>query len=658
MTRRKKILLSIFIPLLAILLFIAGGFLFLTTPAFKHYAEGEAGTASGRKVGLKGDIKIHWSWVPRVTLSGVEVGNAKGFQPDDMISADRIEFTIALKELLKGRLVLPELNMIAPKIFLAKDEEGNANWNLTKNPAGKVATAPAPNSRSGMPIIGKLYIENGELSYQDPKEKIAIDAKISTLKEEGNEDQMRLEGSGKYNDKPFVLDMTGGSILDLRESKKPYPVNAKMTIGQTEADISGTLEDPVKMSGMDINLDLSGASAADLFPIIGIALPPTPVYHVNGHLTEVENKWSFQNFAGKMGGSDLEGNLVWDTSSKRPMLTGNILAHNLDFKDLGGLIGVKTRPDEKEAQKQSQYLIPDTPLDIGRMKSMDAKVDFDADSIKAPQLLDNFHMSFDLKEGVLKLAPIKFGMSEGDMSGNLQIDGNKDPIETKTDMDFSRISLHRLFAPIAKKLDQKNVSQGYLGGTAKLKGYGKSMREMLAHSGGMVGLGMEGGELSDLLMQLIGLDIFKSLGFIVSGDKPVAIRCIIADFSVKNGIMHANRFVVDTADTNIIGKGEIAFATEKADLTLMPYPKHPSALSVRAAIIVKGSLKNLSVYPDPAAVAIRGGIAGGLAAIFPVGAILAFIEPGLGKDSDCASFVRALQKETGDKIPVNSNAPL
>jgi len=655
MTRRKKVILFIALPAGIIFLFLAGGFFFLGSPAFKHFVEREAGSESGRNVGLKGDIKISWSWTPRVILSDVEIGNAKGFQPDDMLSAQKIEFTVALKELFKGRLALPELRLIAPKLFLAKDENGNANWNFTKNPAGKVAVSPAPSSRGGMPVIGKLYIEDGEFSYKDVKEKIAIDSKVSTLKGEGNDEQMQLVGKGSYNDKPFSLDIKGGSVLELKEGDKPYPLDAKLAIGQTKANISGTVADPVKMTGLNINLDLSGANAADLFPITGIALPPTPAYHLTGHLTEEKNKWLFENFTGKIGSSDLEGNIIWDTSSKRPVLSGNLLAHNLDFKDLGGLIGAKTKPEEKEQEKESRYLIPDTPLDISRLQAMDAKVNFDAGDIKTPQLLDKFHMMFDLQQGVLNLTPIRFTMAEGDISGNLRIDGNKIPPEITTDMNILRISLHRLFAPLAKKLAQENVSQGYLGGAAKLRGRGKSMREMLSHSNGNIGIGMEGGELSDLLVGLIGLDIFRALGFIISGDKPVAIKCIIADFTAEDGVLHTNRFVIDTADTNIIGKGNIAFATEETDLELTPYPKHPSALSARSAIIVNGRLKNLSVYPDPAEVAIRGGLAGGLAvALPPVGALLAFIEPGLGKDSDCANFIRDLQNETGGKIPINN----
>src|SRR5690606_10281986 len=130
-------------------------------------------------------------------------------------------------------------------------------------------------------------------------------------------------------------------------------------------------------------------------------------------------------------------------------------------------------------------------------------------------------------------------------------------------------------------------------------------------------------------------------------DAPTPIRCVIADFGVKNGVLNTRRLVVDTKDTNVVGEGSITFKTEEVDMVLSPYPKDPSLLSARSPIHLSGTLKKVKVRPALANLGVRGGAAVALGAILPPLAILAFIEPGLGEDSDCAAFVNSLQQKTG-----------
>ena len=83
------------------------------------------------------------------------------------------------------------------------------------------------------------------------------------------------------------------------------------------------------------------------------------------------------------------------------------------------------------------------------------------------------------------------------------------------------------------------------------------------------------------------------------------------------------------------------------DLKLLAHPKKPS-LSARAPILVTGSFARPDVKPDPGVLAARGGAAAVLGAILtPVGALIPFIELGLGKDSDCQGLVRMAVEHSG-----------
>ncbi|MGH8653559.1 MAG: hypothetical protein ACREYE_15955 [Gammaproteobacteria bacterium] len=109
--------------------------------------------------------------------------------------------------------------------------------------------------------------------------------------------------------------------------------------------------------------------------------------------------------------------------------------------------------------------------------------------------------------------------------------------------------------------------------------------------------------------------------------------------------MRTRILVIDTTDTNVIGKGQINLRNETADLHLTPYPKDASLVSARSPVLIKGPFKDLSVYPDPTALAARGTAAVALGVLLtPIAAIIPMVELGLGEDSECRDLVAAAKK--------------
>ena len=80
-----------------------------------------------------------------------------------------------------------------------------------------------------------------------------------------------------------------------------------------------------------------------------------------------------------------------------------------------------------------------------------------------------------------------------------------------------------------------NVARELIG--AYLKGTGRSTAELLGSSDGGAVVVMSGGKLSNLLLEIVGIDIAEALGFVIGEDKPVAVRCAVADFKVTDGVL-------------------------------------------------------------------------------------------------------------------------
>ena len=162
---------------------------------------------------------------------------------------------------------------------------------------------------------------------------------------------------------------------------------------------------------------------------------------------------------------------------------------------------------------------------------------------------------------------------------------------------------------------------------------------MLATSSGRVGLVVEKGEISKLLMEKIGLHLLEILELSLTGDKTIKLRCGIADFGVKSGVMAANVLVLDTEVSTIMGSGSIDLAQEKLDLTLVPKTKRLSLVALRSPIHVTGSFAKPVTSIDKGAIAARGLGALALGLINPLLVLIPLVETGPGSDSECARLI-------------------
>lgn len=154
---------------------------------------------------------------------------------------------------------------------------------------------------------------------------------------------------------------------------------------------------------------------------------------------------------------------------------------------------------------------------------------------------------------------------------------------------------------------------------------------------------MSGGQVSNLLLEVVGLNGGEVMRFLF-GDKSVKLRCAVADFGVKDGIMSANTLVVDTDDTNVLGEGRIDLGEETLDLKFKPEPKDLGILSLRSPIHIAGTFEEPAIKPDKKLFA-RAGAAIALGALInPLVALIPLIETGPGEDSNCAQLIAHAKK--------------
>ncbi len=634
----------------AVLLFAA----FFDWDALRGPIARKASAETGRTVRLDGPLQVHlFRWNPSVTVNGLKIGNPPWAGKDQMVDVASITVAVKLLPLLKGEVILPTLEIHKPTVRLVRQKSGRANWNL-----GRKKTPSEQNKPMKIPAVQHFVLDDGRLTVRDEQRKLTFDGTIASRETRSGDDGKQgfaLAGDGKLNGEPFKLTLSGAPLINL-DPDKPYPFKAEVQAGATHVTAEGRIPKPFDAGRFAATLTVAGDDLADLYYLSGLALPNTPPYRLSGTLRRNGAKFTFDDFDGKVGDSDLGGDIAIATGGGRPKLTADLRSKLLDFNDLGSLLGAppstasgQAASSKQKAQaarmKAENRLLPDATLEVERIRGMDAQLEYRAGEVKAPHLpLKTVALDLTLDHGVLTMHPVSFEMPQGKLTAHVRLDAR--PAVPQTDID-ARISGMQLQELAAAKPGQPAPITGTMQARAKLHMTGNSVARAAATADGTVTFVIPRGEIREAFAQLVGVNAAKGLGLLLSGNqKQTALRCAVINMPAKDGILTAQPIVVDTEPVLVTGKGDINLRNETLDLTIEGHSKHPSILHVMAPVTVGGHLRSPSIGVAPAKPLAQAATAVALGILLPPLAILPFVDPGLAKDADCSALL-AKAKATG-----------
>lgn len=626
---------------------------------FRGPLERIASARTHREVQINGDLNVNiWSWQPWATVDDVTIANPAWAGTAKMGTFGRITVQARLVPLLWGRLDLRQLRFDRPSLSLHADAQGRKNWDFSD---GRVQEP------LNLPPIRSFQIVDGHLKYRDVARKLTFNAAINAHERLGERTRgFELTGKGTMNSQPFQMQVTGGPLVNI-ERNRPYPFDADIRAGDTYLTARGTVPKPFDLGHFQMVASARGPDLATLFPLTGIALPNTPPYSLRGRLIRDGMIWRVEGFGGRVGDSDLSGDIKVTTGRERPLLEATLLTRNLDFDDLGALFGgapaigpgETASPEQRVVARKliaQQRLFPDTTLDATRLRAIDADVTYKISSIRdAPIKLAGASARVKLDAGLLKANPLVLELPKGRVEGFVNLDGRKAVPATELDLRLTNASIEQLI-PI--QTGGASPLSGVVVGRARLSGSGNSVHKAFASANGEVMLVAPGGEIRESFAELMGVNVTKGLGLLLSKDQStVPIRCAVAHFETKGGVMTANNIVFDTGPVLVTGKGTINLATERMDFKVRGKSKKFRLVRALVPITVKGPIMAPKMGVEPGGAIAQAGVALGLGALLtPLAALLPFIDPGLAKDANCGGLIAEARADGAPVAKVQSTA--
>jgi AsmA family protein len=660
----------------------------------KPWLGDRASQAMGRTFAINGDLTVDWRrdrsagwwrslvpW-PQFTARDVTITNPDWAAAPRFAQLQALRFELSPLPLLAHRISVPLVELVGPTLDLERDKNGRATWTFTPAQTGKPSAWKLD--------LGSVGFDQGHITLDDAITRTKLDITVTPLEKaipydqivaQQSEDardqaqkavgaatkktlaahaqdkqtvgkpdrdtsyQFQWTAKGSYRGAPASGHGKTGSVLALQQSARPFPIQADVRLGDSHIALVGTLTDPAHLGALDVRLWFSGSSMAKLYPFTGLTLPDTSPYATEGHLIGTlgdTGRYSYQNFRGRVGGSDVSGDLEFvsggkNKSNPRAKLTGTVASHVLQFVDLAPLIGADSNAAKAkrgdEALQPADKVLPVSPFRTERWRTMDADVKFSAARIvyKKPLPIDALSTHIVMQAGTLTLDPLRISLAGGSANGSLKLDGSKTPMHGALKLGARHLKLKQLFP----NFEPMQTSFGEVNGDTALTATGNSVAELLGSSDGELKLLMNDGAISKTLLETAGLNVGNIILAKLFGDKTVKINCAAADLAAKDGLYDVRLFVFDTGDAVINMDGTVNLATERLDLDVQPHTRGLRILSLRSPLYVRGTLKNPDVGVQKGPLLLRGAGAAALATVAaPAAALLALIAPSHDKDEN------------------------
>ena len=604
---------------------------------FLPFVERKASAEIGRQVTAK-HLHVHLGRVTTVSLDDVEIANADGFDAKTPFAhADKLTVLADVVAYIKTRdIVIPKIIADHPVVDAEERADKTSNW-----PKGSGSSDDAPAGRKADPKagpkIGDLVINDGHAHVVLAPLKANFNLDVATREGDinaGSPDkqagQIVVDAKGTYAAAPITGKLVAGALLSLRDAATPYPIDLHLANGPTRVALTGTVQNPLNFAGANLKLEFIGPNMGLLTPLTGVPIPETPPYSIAGKLDYEDRKVKFTGFTGRLGSSDIEGDIFVDPTKEKPFVEANLASHKVDLADLGGFIG--EAPGRKGEANQgaeqraelahkeaSGRVLPDTPVNLPKLNAANVRLRYKGAQILGRSVpLDNIVADIDITDGRVEVHPLAFAVGTGEISLTADLKPEGKEVAADIGVQFRRVDLARLLS--ATHLVQ---GAGSMSGSAKLVSTGSSLATLLGRGNGNLRLGMSGGNLSALLVDLAGLEFGNALLSALGIPQRANLECFVADFSLTKGQLDTRTLILDTSEARVQGAGALNLASETIDYKLKTDAKHFSIGTLPTPIDITGRLKSPSIRPEIGPLAVRGGAAIGLGILFPPARLVA-----------------------------------
>ena len=582
-----KILLS-FILILVIAVVI-GSYIFIKKfdlNQYKNLIEQQVYQHTGRELKISGEARLGISLIPTLIIDDISLANASWAEQPEMLRINTLKIQISLLPLLKQQVVIDDIILINPQVFLEKATNGMPNWDFSTQTASlKVQTlgfaqlqeyANSPqtqNSQAPLPdyiqniSVKNISIEDGYIQYYDATTKQKQDITLNTLtfSMDSLDSPIKTDIDAIYQNQSIKTKMILGSINDLYTPQKPYNIDLDIEAYKIKALIKGALWDV--LSNITYDLAINATSPAGNFD-----LPKTSVeMNLQGSTSQINA--NIQKLS--LADNTISGTLIVDISKRIPQIKANLQSPILNLQTLKYQKTAYNFNLIKTAEASD--LIPNTPIPYDLLHSVNGNIALNIKKLIIDEAVSakNVSLKATLSNGILNINPLNLDFGEGNIDLVATVNANNNSLALKLNSkDILLQDIHKEFA-IDDSKDFGVLSGGKTFLTTTLIAQGKTLRQLAESATGQtVAVVSESkiqtGHLTFLtkgiipqLLNVLKIDTHKS-------DK-TKMQCAVIRADISGGkISFPDGIAIQSDKMTLSSNGKINLINDKIDFSIAP----------------------------------------------------------------------------------------
>jgi hypothetical protein len=389
----------------------------------------EATRVIGRPVRLEGPVELVPTLRPALKIGGVHVANPPGFSTPEMASLGEAHLQIDLVAGLRGALIVQEIGAEEVHARLEKSADGRVNWLFEppqSHPPPPAPAKPVPASRIRLEDVGfavdRIALRNLSVEYRDGASNSSRYFHLDQLTGQApvaEPIKVSLRGSVEKSF-PYTLEVTGGSVQDLRHSGQPWPFELSVEFLGTVLRVSGSLTQLGRSGRLTFGMGTEDLS--EIERLLQTTLPKVGATALSGLVAWEPGKVSVSPLNGVMGRTTLVGEVGFDSTGQRPTLSGSLRLPTLDLFPF--LTGERAKTEERPRSLADTYReLERVTFSLRSLNLMDVDLDLTVGQwLSLPGDVRDARLEVQLRDGILR-TPVQGSVAGVHMSGRAEADG-------------------------------------------------------------------------------------------------------------------------------------------------------------------------------------------------------------------------------------------
>lgn len=292
MKTRYKILITLGVIIALLIAAPLVATLFIDQAYYKEKISDAVEGATGRPLVIDGDLQFALGLQPRIEAHGVKYPNAEwGSRPwaADIAAA---EFTLDLRQLLRGQVRVAEVVLRAPKLHIEKNADGVYNLAtgaLRRDAGGAAVALPLWLNVAGVEVV------DGDLTVQTRNRHWDLRIARGRIDMPARDAPVTVEARGAFEETAAAASATLAS-LDALLARRPSALQFAGWLGSDANRISGAGRalDLLRWRGVDLQLDYQIAALPALSKVFVVNLPAIEPFAGHADYHQPRRLWSMQ----------------------------------------------------------------------------------------------------------------------------------------------------------------------------------------------------------------------------------------------------------------------------------------------------------------------------------------------------------------------------